>query len=69
MLGYAIAAPNLQNYGSQGRPGLECGFSLQNRNIFAEYLIKAAVIANKFNCEFLTSKLPTFCQVTVDFMM
>jgi len=23
MLGYAIAAPNLQNYGSQGRRGLD----------------------------------------------
>ncbi|MEA5622764.1 hypothetical protein [Nostoc sp. UHCC 0251] len=28
MLGYAIAAPNLQNYGSQGRRGFVTAFCL-----------------------------------------
>ncbi|MEH2035091.1 hypothetical protein [Nostoc sp.] len=31
MLGYAIAAPNLQNYGSQGRQGLILKHNATNR--------------------------------------
>ena len=35
MLGYAIAAPNLQNYGSQGRRGLSIKAAAKYRTVVA----------------------------------
>ncbi|WP_292875261.1 hypothetical protein [Nostoc sp. NMS1] len=42
MLGYAIAAPNLQNYGSQGRRGLDENryyYSSQSPHYICEYSV------------------------------